>query len=210
MMTGRHSNLVLIGMPGAGKSTVASLLARRGARILDADRLGHDLLEQGTEEYDRVVRLLGDGVLAEDGSIDRSRVASLVFRDRALLESLNRILHPRMIERIRDEIHRHRRGEEGEQSLLVIDAALLLERGVGDAVDSLVAVVAPSEQRARRLQELRGWTRTELQNREEAQWSEEQKTLTATLTIDNSGTIADLEDRVAQLWRRLQTTAEAE
>ncbi len=200
----------LVGLPGAGKSTVASLLARRGARILDADRLGHDLLEQGTEEYDRVVRLLGDGVLAEDGSIDRSRVASLVFRDRALLESLNRILHPRMIERIRDEIHRHRRGEEGEQSLLVIDAALLLEWGVGDEVDSLVAVVAPSEQRARRLQELRGWTRTELQNREEAQWSEEQKTLTATLTIDNSGTIADLEDRVAQLWRRLQTTAEAE
>ena len=197
----------LVGLPGSGKSTVASFLDRRGARVLDADRLGHDLLQKGTEEYARLVELLGDRILAEDGMIDRSEVASLVFQDRTLLEGLNRIVHPRMIDRIRSEIRKHRRGESGSEPILVIDAALLLEWGLGEEVDEVVVVTAPPEMRARRVNRLRGWTKTEMQNREEAQWSEEQKTLRATQTIDNNGTIADLEDRVAQLWRRLQTRA---
>lgn len=198
----------VVGLPGAGKSTVASLLVRRGARLLDADRLGHALLEKGTEEYRCVVGLFGDRVLAEDGTIDRARLGDLVFENRQFLEGLNRIVHPRMVEAIREETRRHREGEAPE-SVLVIDAALLVEWGLEDEVDLVVGVTAPPELRAQRLNSLRGWKTNELHRREEAQWSEEQKAAKTTALIDNSGTMDELDEEVARLWQTLQAITAA-
>ncbi len=193
----------LVGLPGAGKSTVASLLVRRGAQLVDADRLGHALLEKGTQEYARLVERFGERILSEDGAIDRSRLGRQVFEDPESLKALNRIVHPRMVEEIRRLIDRHRRRASNSEPVLVVDAALLVEWGMADEVDVLVGVVAPKELRARRLQRLRGWTADELQKREGAQWSEERKTTTTMWVIDNSGTMADLDDQVTQLWRNL-------
>jgi dephospho-CoA kinase len=193
----------VVGLPGAGKSTVASLLASRGARLLDADRLGHDLLEKGSEEYRRVVDLFGGQILAEDGSIDRDRLGRLAFENRVFLEGLNGIVHPGMIDAIRCEIARHRQGKGGPESVLAIDAALLVEWGLGDEVDVLVGVMAPLELRTQRLNSLRGWTVGQLQQREEAQWSEERKMAGITVLVANTGTMDDLDDQVSRLWQSL-------
>ena len=193
----------VVGLPGAGKSTVASLLARRGAHLMDVDRLGHELLEKGTQEYARLLEGFGDRILSEDGTIDRDRLGQLVFEDPELLDALNKIVHPRLIEKIRSLIDRHRRKEIGSEPILVIDAALLVEWGMADEVDVLVGVVAPTELRARRLRSLRGWTMEELKKREEAQCPEEQKVAVAALVVDNRGTLDDLDEQVTQLWRNL-------
>ena len=195
----------VVGLPGAGKSTVASLLAGRGARLLNADHLGHALLEKGTQEYRRLVDLFGDRILAEDGTIDRVRLGRLAFENRRSLEGLNEIVHPKMVEAIRREMARHRQGGAPE-SVLVIDAALLVEWGLGDELDVLVAVIAPRELRAQRLKSLCGWTVEELRRREEAQWPEERKTERAASRIDNTGTMDDLDEQVSRLWRSLLST----
>ena len=108
----------VVGLPGAGKSTVASLLARRGACLLDVDRLGHELLEKGTPEYARLVEQFGERILSEDGTIDRPRLGRLVFEKPDSLDALNKIVHPRMVEEIRCLIDRHRRSETGRESVL--------------------------------------------------------------------------------------------
>ncbi|HPO08023.1 MAG TPA: dephospho-CoA kinase [bacterium] len=191
----------LVGLPGAGKSTVASLLVRRGARLIEADRLGHALLEKGGQEYEALVARFGAGILTAKGSIDRKELAELVFNDRRSLEDLNRIVHPKMTEQIRQAIVEHQNSETGSEPVLVIDAALLPEWGLADEPDVLIGVTAPKEVRATRLKELRGWSTEELRKREEAQWEEDRKSTKTMLIIDNRGTMEDLDAQVERIWQ---------
>jgi len=191
----------LVGLPGAGKSAVASLLARRGARLIEADRLGHALLEKGEPEYEALVARFGPRILATDGSIDRKALAKLVFNDRRSLEDLNRIVHPKMVEQIRQAIAEHRNKDTGSEPVLVIDAALLPEWGLAGEPDVLIGVTAPREVRATRLKELRGWSTEELKKREEAQWEEDRKITKTMLIIDNRGTMEDLDAQVERIWQ---------
>src|SRR4051812_13822233 len=84
----------LTGGIGSGKSTVAEFLADRGARVIDADRVAHEVYAPATLGFERIVERFGDGVVADDGSIDRARLGALVFRDPAALADLNAIVHP--------------------------------------------------------------------------------------------------------------------
>jgi len=110
------------GNMGSGKSTVASELKRYGAKIIDADEMGWSILAKGTDEYRRLIKVFGRGILTKTGNIDRRALGKLAFAGKANLNKLNAIVHPTLLDRVRKEIDRNRKG------LVVVDAALLFTR----------------------------------------------------------------------------------
>ena len=189
----------LIGGIASGKSAVSAALARRGAQVFDADKIGHQMLDQ-PEVRDDLSARWGAEILDEAGRIDRQKVAARVFAptDEAAadLTYLEELLHPRIRQHIETEIARL---PDAPLPAIVIDAPLLLESGWNEVCQVIAFVECPREERLRRAQE-RGWTPEEFTRRELAQMPIEQKRRWASHVIDNSGTLADLDAKVEQFW----------
>jgi dephospho-CoA kinase len=169
----------LIGGIGGGKSSVARRLAERGAAVIDADAVGHELLEDPAIRA-RVVERFGSSVLEPAGTggpaaarISRRALAAIVFGDPAALRDLEALLHPAMRERFRRRIARLI--AEGGSSLIVLDAAVLLEAGWDDLCDRIAFVDAPRAERLRRAREARGWSEEMFAAREQSQGPVEAK-----------------------------------
>jgi dephospho-CoA kinase len=191
----------LIGGIGSGKSVVAGFLAELGAKVIEADKLGHDALRQ-PDIKEQVVERWGEDILNARGEVDRKKVGAIVFGDASEREALERIVHPLIERRIREEIDKGRQDEN--VNLVVLDAAILLEAGWGQNCDMVVFVDAPREERLKRLAQQRGWSTEEVEAREKAQLSLETKKARADLILDNSGTPAQTRERVEQLFNRLR------
>ena len=202
----RHSepSPVLIGLIGgvaSGKSTVARLLAQHGALWLDCDQMAHDVLKL-PEVIAAVEAEFSDRVIDANGLVDRKQLAALVFGDDdasiARRRRLEQILHPRIRARCEQQI-----ADAGQRyPAIIIDAPLLLEAGWGERCDHVVLVEAPLEQR-QRLAASRGWSPDELSKRERSQLSLADKRRHATDTIDNSGSLVELEQQVQQFWQQV-------
>lgn len=196
---------IVIGVTGgiaAGKSTVSRILAEEfGAHIISADRIGHELLRPGEEVYEEVVRRHGAKVLNPDGTVNRGALARIVFSDRRELEWLNRLSHPRLVERVRRELSRLRR-ELPPRSLVVVDAALLFEMGLGGDVDFVIAVVAPEEVRLGRLL-AQGMSEEEAKARMRAQMPQEEKARRADFVVDGSAPLDKVRREVVEIARHL-------
>lgn len=155
--------LGITGGVGAGKSTVLAYLAKKyGARILELDRVAEMLQRPGGACYENMLKLLRayaassgreEDILLEDGSFDRSAVASLVFGDRKLLGQLNGIIHPAVREYVEAQIR-----NVSPQELTVIEAALLLEERYDEICDEIWYIYASEEARRERLKKSRGYT----------------------------------------------------
>lgn len=198
----------LIGGMGSGKSLVASLLEAKGAHVLDADSIGHTLLNQ-TPARDEVVSRFGPDILKRDRSglpldppeIDRAILGKIVFSDPPSLKALEAILHPRMRQTIEKAIARDARKQE--PSVLVLDAAVLLEARWHTLCDLVVFVEAPVETRQARLLASRGWSPEMLAARESSQFPLNDKKKRADFVIENSGDQAALADAVSGLWDKV-------
>jgi dephospho-CoA kinase len=188
----------LLGGVGSGKSTVARLLAGHGARVLDADRVARGVLASPPVRA-AVRRAWGSGVIGRDGRPDRAALARIVFRDGRALRRLNRLVHPRVVARIRRDATRMRRGRRP----VVIDAPLLLETPLRRLCGLLVFVDAPVARRARRTARERGWAPGELARRERFQAGLARKRRLADVVIDNGGPVAATARQVARLWPTL-------
>jgi dephospho-CoA kinase len=193
--------LGLIGAIGGGKSSVARRLASHGAAVIDADAVGHELLEEPAIR-DRVVGRFGTGVLEAGGDggsprISRRALGAVVFRDPDALRDLEAILHPAMRDRFLGTIGRLTR--EGGRPCIVLDAAVLLEAGWDDLCDRIACVDAPRSERVRRVRESRGWSDEALAARESAQEPVEEKRRRADWIIDNDGSPARLEREADRL-----------
>jgi len=188
----------LIGGMGSGKSAVASELARRGARVISGDDLGHQALGQADIRA-HVVERWGERVLDPEGKIDRRRLAAIVFADPRVREALEALVHPWIEERIKAEVENAR--TDPNVKIVVLDAAIMLEAGWGRLCDRLVYVDAPEELRRRRVAEQRGWTATDMAAREEAQLPLTEKRAAADHVLDNSAGLAHLERQVDELVR---------
>jgi dephospho-CoA kinase len=192
--TTRHSSLVtrhssmpvigLIGGIGSGKSVVAEMFRQRGAKVIAGDQLGHEALCQ-PDIRAALVRRWGAGVLKLDGTVDRRRLAAIVFADPQERRVLETLVFPWIERRIQEEIDAAQK--QGTWTLIVLDAAIMLEAGWHKACDRIVYVHAPRTVRMRRLQEQRGWSAKEVQERESAQMSLTEKVSRADYAIDNSG-----------------------
>lgn len=196
---------VLIGLTGgigSGKSTVAEMLAERGAHVVDADRVAHEIYAPHTLGYERILERFGPGVLADDGTVDRAALGAIVFRDREALEDLNAIVHPL----VRAEVARRVAEIVSEEptAVVVIEAALMTETGWLGGAGRLWAVVADPDVVTERLVRLRHMDPDDVRLRMGAQAGNEARRRAATLVIENDGTLLDLEAEVQSAWTALQ------
>lgn len=182
----------LFGLTGgiaSGKSAVAARLRSRGVPIIDADALSRDAVALGSEGLAEVVRAFGDGVLSADGTLDRKKLAAIVFNDDAKRKTLNGILHPRVTMLTME--HAARLRDAGEP-LACYEAALIVENGVADAFRPLVVVGAPEDVQVARACARDRATPDEARARIRAQMPLAEKTKVADFVIVNDGTLEDL------------------
>lgn len=194
--------MIVIGVAGSiasGKSTAARVFERLGARVLDADAIGHDLLR--TERMRDVIRTaFGEGVLTAEGDVDRRALGRLVFGDEQVRQRLNRLVRPA----IRAEIRRRIGGmrDEGYDGVVVVDAPLLVDTGPTDLADRVILVTAPATTRKERII-LRGLTGREAEERIAAQEPDTKQTRWADYILENNGTQNELIEKAEALWKRI-------
>ena len=196
--------MILIGLSGgigSGKSTVARLLEARGAVVVDADRIAHEVLAPGGAGVEAVAERFGPGVLGPDGGVDRARLRGVVFADATARADLEAITHPLIYAEVAARIG----AGHGPGTVVVIDAPLLVETAARDRVglQALVVVNASESQQIERAVARGGMTAAEAAAVIAAQAPTERKLAAADYVIDNRGTLEDLEAGVATLWDEL-------
>ncbi|MCM2576548.1 dephospho-CoA kinase [Streptomyces meridianus] len=189
----------LTGGIGAGKSEVSRLLAVRGAVIVDADRIAREVVAPGTPGLDAVVAEFGPEVLTSEGSLDRPRLASVVFNDPDRLKALNAIVHPLVGARSAELEEAAAR-----DAIVVHDVPLLTENGLAPLYEVVVVVDASPQTQLDRLVRLRGMDEADARARMAAQATREERRAVADLVIGNDGPPADLEPRIDELWGELR------
>ncbi|MFE6225789.1 dephospho-CoA kinase [Streptomyces sp. NPDC057854] len=192
----------LTGGIGAGKSEVSRLLVSYGAVLIDADRIAREVVEPGTPGLAAVVAAFGDGVLTEEGTLDRPKLGSLVFADAERLAALNAIVHPLVGARSAELESAAAPGD-----VVVHDVPLLTENGLAPLYDLVVVVDASPETQLDRLVRLRGMTEDEARARMSAQAGRADRLAIADLVIDNDGPLDALEPQVRKVWDELARRA---
>ena len=199
---GRVLRAGLTGGIGSGKSEVSRRLAAHGAVILDADVAARAVVAPGTPGLAQVSEAFGAAVLGPDGALDRERLGAIVFAEPASRATLNGIVHPLVAEWMRAAERAAVAAARG--GLIVVhDIPLLAEGRRGGDFDLVIVVDVPPELQLERLVSQRGMTPGQAQARIAVQASREQRLAMADLVIDNSGTLADLDRRVAAVWAEL-------
>ena len=193
----------LTGGIGSGKSEVSRRLAALGAVVLDADAAARAVVEPGTPGLKRIAQTFGPGVLRPDGALDRAKLAEIVFADDAARKKLNAIVHPL--------VHEHMRAAEqaavqagGDDVIVVHAVPLLAEGGRAGEFDLVIVVDLPPETQVERLAG-RGMPEEQARARIAAQATREQRLAVADIVIDNSGTLADLDRQLSEIWADLRT-----
>ncbi|MGY1776030.1 dephospho-CoA kinase [Geodermatophilus sp. SYSU D00804] len=184
----------LTGGIGSGKSTVAALLAARGALVVDADRIAREVVEPGTAGLAAVVEAFGPDVLTPDGALDRPALAAVVFADPQARARLDGIVHPLVRARAQEVVQ-----SAPEDAVVVQDVPLLVETGQAGAYDLVLVVEADLDTRVARLV-LRGLTEDDARARIAAQATDEQRRAVADVVLDNSGAPEALAAQVERFW----------
>ncbi|MCC6712687.1 MAG: dephospho-CoA kinase [Candidatus Dadabacteria bacterium] len=193
--------LGLTGNIASGKSTVARMLERSGARIIDADLIAREVVEPEKPAWADIVRKFGPGVLGADGTVDRRRLGEIVFADEGKRKLLMDITHPRIKEAVRERLSGYR---EENAPVVVIEAALIVESGgLREFLDGLIVVTADEESQIERLMNRSAHTREEALARIGSQMPAGEKALHADYIIDNSGTEEETEAEVKKLWEEI-------
>lgn len=207
--------MLKVGLTGGiacGKSTVAGMLAARGAHVAKADEIAHQLMRTGQPVYEEIVRRFGRGILDTDGRIDRMRLAELAFAPAApRIAELNQIVHPAVIKeqnRWMEEIGRREPG-----AIAVVEAALILEAGIAGDFDRLVVVLCAPERKIERLAQRMGIDMRsaagEVERRSAAQLPDAEKQRQADFVIYNSGSVEATQQQVEELYPLLVAAAQA-
>jgi dephospho-CoA kinase len=194
----------LTGGIGAGKSEVSRRLASYGAMVIDADAMAREVVAPGTAGLAEVASAFGPDVVRGDGTLDRARLAELVFADEGLRRRLNAIVHPRIRERMA-ELER----QAGDVPVIVHDVPLLAENRLAGSYDLVVVVDVPARVQLERLARERGMPRAQAEARMHAQASREDRLAVADIVVDNSGSLAELDREVGDLWAELRKRARA-
>ncbi len=193
-----HRPPCLIGLTGniaTGKSTVASMLVDLGARAIDADKVAHETMVQGTDVQRRIVDTFGSEILTECATIDRKKLADIVFSNAEALKALEEIVHPATLRRIDQLV------AASQNNVIVIEAIKLLESGLAARCDAVWVTTCSVDEQIRRLTTTRNLTAAEAKKRIEAQSPQQAKMEQADVIIDTSVTLADTRTQVIEAWR---------
>lgn len=189
----------ITGGVGCGKSTVMDFLETTyDARILKADSVGHLLMEPGQVCYRQMVEHFGTAILKEDGSIDRAKVAGIVFSNPEELQIQNRIMHPAIRAYIREEM---KKAEKDGRAYCFVEAALLLEDHYDDFCDEVWYIYTDSSIRRSRLKESRGYTDEKIDEIMAKQMTEEEFKSRTAFTVDNSGSPEQTKEQIRERMR---------
>ncbi len=191
----------LTGGIGSGKSTVSRLLGEMGAVLIDADKVGHEAYQPGTETWKELVAAFGDEIVAPDRTIDRKKLGAIVFAAPEELTRLNRIVHPRMFNMMKDRIEKYR--QQGVK-VVVIEAAILFEANWTSLVDEVWVTVASEATVVQRAIERTGLPEDQIRARIRSQLSNEERIKKADVVITNDGDVKELRVKVEALWKKLQ------
>jgi dephospho-CoA kinase len=186
----------LTGSVGTGKSTVANFFEELGAYVIDWDELARDVVQPHSKAWKEIVEYFGKDILNEDLTINRQKLAEIVFSDKKKLEKLNQIVHPEVFkedERIADEIK-----NLDPDALIVKDIPLLFELTRPIFVDRIVVVTASEQTQLRRLVE-KGMSREDAQNRIKSQFPLKEKTKSADFVINNDGSLEETRKQVGEI-----------
>lgn len=201
--------MVVIGVTGgvgSGKSEVLSYMKNRyNCRVLLSDDAARKMEMPGGSLYEPLVQLLsssqkgGQDPVREDGSIDKKALARCIFEDPGLLEKIDALVHPAVKKYILDEIEREKR--EKKHPYFLLEAALLIENGFTEIVDSMWYIYCDPEERRRRLKESRGYSDEKISRIMDSQLSEEEFRHYCDTVIDNSGDFADTKVQIDRALR---------
>ncbi len=188
----------LTGGIGSGKSTVSEMLARLGAVVIDADKVGHDVLKPNTEVWRKVVASFGEDILTPKDDIDRKKLAQKVFGDASALNRLNQLTHPGIYDMVKAQLEELRR--QGI-SVAILEAPLLFEAGWTKLADEVWVTVAPESTILRRLKKRSRLSQQEAVARINSQLSQGERVRQANVVIDTDCSLRDLKARVKKLWQ---------
>ncbi|MFC1866066.1 dephospho-CoA kinase [Chloroflexota bacterium] len=190
----------LTGGIGSGKSTVASFLSKLGAVVVDADKIGHEVLENDSQVRQQISQTLGHAVFTTTGRVDRKKLGDLVFNNDKTRTQLNSIIHPPILCIIQTHLEQYRR--QGVK-VVVIDAPLLLEADWDSQVDEVWVSISPRAIIIERLKR-KGFSCQDALARIRFQMTDSQRRKMADVVIHNNSRLDKLELKVERLWRRRQ------
>ncbi len=197
--------MLIVGVTGGvagGKTTVSRMFEKEGAYIIDADRIARELVQPQRPAWKEILRIFGKGILKQDGTIDRKRLADIAFSDSGQRRVLNGILHPRIkkeMGRITRQIERN-----DPHAVIIFDAPLLVETGFHREVDKVVVVTSKETQQVERLKKRAGMTREETQRIISSQMALEEKIEIADFIIRNEGSLDATRRGVREVFRELR------
>lgn len=200
--------MLLVGLTGgigSGKSTVARLLERRGAVVVDADQLAREAVAKGTPGFARVVDAFGRDVVTAEGDLDRPALARRIFADRGEKAALEAIVHPEVARRLGEQVEAYRDTDR----VVVYVTPLLVELGLAPAFDVVVVVTTSPHLRVSRVASDRGLSPDDVRERMAAQATDEQRAEVADVLVDNDGSLPELEPQIDRLWSDLVARARA-
>jgi len=195
----RNKKRIILGLTGSfgsGKTTVARIFKSFGAKIIDADRIAHSLIKPDTKIYKKITNTFGNDILNKDRSINRNKLANIVFNNKNLLKILNEIIHPEVAKIIKSKI------KNSGSKIIILDAPLLIEAGLKNLVDKLIVVKIAKRKQIERIQHKIGLTKLDILKRIKSQISQNVKSRFANFVIDNSSTIEKTKKQ-AETIRRL-------
>ena len=185
---------------GSGKSLVGRMFAEKGAQILNADKIAHDVLNGNKTCFSKIVKKFGKDVAAK-GKIDRQKLADIVFSDDKKLRMLEGIIHPYVIKEIKAKVRSYEK--TGKYEVLVLDVPLLFESGLDSVCDIIIVVKANQAEQIARLKKKFGYSRSEVLKRIKLQMPIKEKVVLADVVVDNRGTLGNTRKQINHIWNNV-------
>jgi dephospho-CoA kinase len=197
---------LIVGLTGGivgGKSTVATMFKDLGAKIIDADKLGHSVILPNKSAWKKIVKIFGKDILQNDLTIDREKLGKIVFANQILLKKLNEITHPEITKIIKKEINLEKNKTHNHEKIIIIDAALIYEAKIDRLMDKIIVVYIDKDEQIKRLIKRNNLSKDEALQRIKSQMPMKEKNKMADYVIDNSGSLDKTKEQVEKIWQNL-------
>jgi len=197
---------LIVGLTGgivSGKSTVALMFKDLGAKIVDADKLGHSVILPHKPAWEKIVKIFGKDVLQNDLTIDREKLGKIVFANQPFLKKLNEITHPEITKIIKKEIDSVKNKTYNQKKILIIDAALIYEAKIDRLMDKIIVVYIDEDEQIKRLIKRNNLSKDEALQRIKSQMPMKEKVKMADYVIDNSNSLDKTKKQVEKIWKNL-------